>query len=129
LIVASAAVWLLLRPKAGQVISPEVRARSALDALSTQPEDGALLSRVSQVLRRYVCAAFALPEGEMNTAEFCKALSSQVAVGSELTGALREFLYRCDERKFAPMSPVPPLGAVAEALKLVDAVEARRGVA
>src|SRR5580700_10155794 len=44
-------VWSLLKPKPAAVVPPGDVARQALMVLSGQPEDGACLSRVSQILR------------------------------------------------------------------------------
>jgi len=118
-------VWLLLRPRPPEVVPPEVQARQALEPLRPQPEDGALLSRISQVLRHYVTAAFNLPPGELTTTEFCRAMAAS-SMGTELSAALGEFLRQCDQRKFSPPPPAPPLSAVAQALKLVELAEARR---
>src|SRR6266403_4483516 len=38
------AVWFLTRPKPPVVLPPEIQARQALERLSLQPEDGAVLS-------------------------------------------------------------------------------------
>jgi len=121
-----AAAWFLTRPKPPMIVPPEVQARQALETLRRQPEDGALLSRVSQILRRYVAAAFDLPPGELTTAEFCRAIAGHGQIGPELSAALSEFLRQCDQRKFAPSAPAAPFGAVAQALKLVDQAQARR---
>jgi hypothetical protein len=120
------AAWFLSRPKPPIVVPPEVLARKALEPLRQQVEDGALLSRVSQVLRHYVAAAFDLPPGEFTTAEFCGAITGHPLIGSELSAALSAFLRLCDQDKFSPPAPVPPLSAVAQALKLIDQAEARR---
>src|SRR4051794_25081506 len=77
-------LWLILRPKAPIVVPPEVQAREALEPLRGQPEDGALLSRVSQILRRYLAAAFNLPPEEMTTTEFCATLTASPRIGPEL---------------------------------------------
>ncbi len=53
----------------------------ALAKLLRQPEDGKLLSEVSQILRRYLIAAFELPPVEMTTAEFCAALAANEKIG------------------------------------------------
>jgi hypothetical protein len=119
------AVWLLARPKPPVAVPPEVQARQALEPLRQQPEDGLLLSRVSQILRRYVTAAFNLPPEELTTTEFCRAVTSNTHPGSELSAALSEFLRQCDQRKFSPPSPAPPLSAVAQALKLIDQAQIR----
>ena len=73
-------------PGPNRFAAPRARslARRALDPFRGQPEDGALLSRVSQVLRRYFSAAFGLPPGQMTTTEFCGALAAHPNVGAEL---------------------------------------------
>ena len=121
-----AVVWLLTRPKPPVVVPPEVQAREALEPLRQQPEDGALLSRVSQILRHYVAAAFNLPPDEQTTAEFCRAIGAHDQVGPELSAALTEFLRECDQRKFSPTAPAPSLSAAAQALKLIDQAQTRR---
>jgi len=120
-----AAAWFLTRPKPPAIVPPEVQARQALEPLRQQPEDGALLSRVSQILRRYVIAAFELPPGELTTTEFCGAIAGHGQIGPELSAALSEFLRLCDQRKFSPPAPVPPFSAVAQALKLIDQAQTR----
>jgi hypothetical protein len=108
------------------MVLPEVQARQALEPLRQQPEDGALLSRVSQVLRHYVATAFDLPPGELTTAEFCAAIAAHGPIGPELSTALSEFLRQCDQRKFSPPAPAPPFSAVAQALKLIDQAQTCR---
>lgn len=119
-------IWLWLRPKPIVPVPPEVQARRALEELSKQPEDGAVISRVSQILRRYVLAVFELPVGEPTTAEFCQLIASHEKIGAELSDALASFLRQCDERKFARSGASIPLGAAAQALELVAQSEARR---
>jgi hypothetical protein len=121
-----AVVWLLTRPKPPVVVPPEVQARQALEPLGRQPEDGALLSRVSQILRHFVTAAFALPPGELTTTEFCRAIAGHEQIGPELATALREFLRQCDQRKFSPVAPAAPFSATTQALKLIDQAQAHR---
>jgi hypothetical protein len=121
-----AIIWFFTRPKPPVVVPPDLLARKALEPLRQQPEDGALLSRVSQVLRHYVAAAFDLPPGELTTAEFCGAITGHPLIGPELSAALSAFLRLCDQDKFSPPAPVPPLSAVAQALKLIDQAQARR---
>ena len=65
-------------------VPPEVQ-RAARWKLRQQTEDGRVLSQVSQILRRYFVAAFALPPGEFTTTEFCRP-SPAMKIGS---GALR----------------------------------------
>jgi hypothetical protein len=121
------AAWFLTRPKPPVIVPPEVQARQALEPLRQQPEDGALLSRLSQILRRYVIAAFDLPPGELTTTEFCRAIAGHDPVGPDLSATLSEFFRQCDQRKFAPPpAPAPPFGAVAQALNLIDQAQARR---
>src|SRR5260370_10278107 len=104
---AGAAVWFFNRPGQPIPLALEAQARQALRGLPQQPEDGAVLSGVSQILKRYVAAAFGLPAGELTTGEFCRALAGHEPVGPELSAAFADFLHHCDERKFAPRRPLP----------------------
>jgi hypothetical protein len=126
LVLVCAAVWFLFRRKPPAVMPPEVEAVQALEPLRQQAEDGVVLSRVSQILRRYVAAAFHLPPGELTTTDFSRAIARQGQVGPELSAALTEFLRQCDQRKFSPPAPAPPLSAAAQALKLIEQAQARR---
>jgi hypothetical protein len=126
LALARFAVWLWLRPKPAVILPPEVQARQALEPLRERTEDGVLLSEVSQILRRYVIAAFELPCGELTTSEFCRALSSHDKLGEELSAALGDFLRECDERKFSTRSSSAPMEAADQALKLIAQAEGRR---
>lgn len=117
-------VW--LRPKSKVILPPEVVAREALARLQRQPEDGKVLGEVSQILRRYVIAAFELPAVELTTAEFCAALAASEKVGAELAQAISGFLRGCDERKFSSSPAAVPLNAAARALELVSAAEGRQ---
>lgn len=119
------AVWLVTRPKPPVMVPPEVRAKQALEPLLVKPEDGLVLSQVSQTLRRYITEAFALPPGEQTTSEFCRLIVANERLGPELAGAISEFLRRCDERKFTPSPPSAPIGAPAIALKFVEAAQNR----
>jgi hypothetical protein len=119
-------VWFLTRPKPPVVVPPDYQARQALEPLRRQPEDGALLSRVSQILRHYVAAAFGLPSGELTTAEFCQAIAGHAEIGPELSTALSDFLRQCDQCKFSPSAPAAPFSAVAQAFKLIDQAQTRR---
>ena len=117
--------WFFTRRKPAAMPPPEALARQALGALRRQPEDGALLSRISQVLRHYLIAAFGLPPEELTRTEFCRLLRDNQVVGLELSGGIAEFLRLCDERKFAPSAPQPPLGAAEQALRFIQAAEQR----
>jgi hypothetical protein len=123
---AGALVWRLTRPKPEEVLPPQERARRELGTLRQLPEDGVVLSRVSQVLRRCYGEVFGLPSIELTTTEFCNAISGLDLVGSELAGAMTDFLRRCDQCKFAPAAPSPPFGAVEQAFKLIERAEERR---
>jgi hypothetical protein len=121
-------VWLLSRPKPAVAVAPEVEARQALEPLRHQPETGAVLSRVSRILRRYLLQAFDLPPGEPTTAELSGVLGSTPETGPDLRVALGDFLSECDQRKFGPGAVLPALEAVDRALKLIDMVETRRAL-
>ena len=118
-------VWLVLRPKPVPPVPPEVQARTALGQLRGQPEDGAQLSAVSQILRRYILAAFELPAAEVTTTEFCQLIERNERVGAPLAIALATFLRQCDARKFAPLSQSSPLDAAARGLEFVTQGEER----
>ncbi len=120
------ALWFATRPKPPVIVPPEVQARGDLEALRQLPEDGRVLSRVSQTVRHYFGAAFALPPGELTTAEFCRAMAANDQVGSELSTTTNDFLRRCDERKFAPDAPPEPTRAAESALKLIERAEIQR---
>lgn len=118
-------VWLVTRPKPAAPVPWSVQARRELEPLQGLPEDGALLSRVSQILRRHVAAAFGLTSDEATTPEFCRALAACRRIGPELTAELNDFLRETDLRKFTPSPPAAPYGAVGRSLRIVDAVEKR----
>jgi hypothetical protein len=119
-LLVGAGVWLLLRPKPLVPIPPAVAAHQELDPLANQPENGVILSRISQVVRRYFCVAFGLPPGELTTAEFARELEGREKVGAALSTAVNAFLRECDRRKFAPSPPPTPLGAAGLAARLID---------
>lgn len=117
---------LLLRPARRAIQPPEAVAREALASLQNQPEDGRILSAVSRILHCYITEAFALPDGELTTAEFCAMMSKNEQLGSDLAGALASFLHECDVKKFSAAGAAVPLKAVERASRLVDLAEARR---
>ena len=119
LLLAALVVWKIFNPKPAPVLPPETIAREALARLRAQPEDGKLLSEVSQILRRYIGAVFGFPGGEMTTAEFCGAISRHEKIGTELSGVMSSFLRECDVRKFSPVNSATPVNAVHRALELV----------
>ena len=119
LALVSVILWLALRTKPQPVPPPELVASRALDKLEHQPEDGMVLSEVSRILRRYVLAAFALPGGELTTAEFYTVLAQTRAINLDLGESISRFLRDCDELKFAPVKSGEPFNAVARARELV----------
>ena len=124
--VATIITFIALRPKPVSVVPPEIEARRALEELRSRAEDGAVLSRVSQILRRYIIALFALPPGEYTTAEFSLAISAHEKIGAELSTAVSNFLRACDERKFSASPQSSPSGVVQDALELIELAQARR---
>jgi hypothetical protein len=126
-LLAGLLIWRLLRPKPPPVIMPPaLEARRQLESLRAQAESGAVLSHVSRILRHYFSLTFGLPPAERTTTEFSSALAAMPQVGPELSGSVSEFLRQCDQRKFAPSPPQPPMGAVATAAKLIERAEATR---
>jgi hypothetical protein len=103
-----------------------VQAREALENLRQQPEDGAMLSRVSQVVRNYFIAVFQLVPGELTTTEFSREISCSEKVGVELSTAAANFLRDCDDRKFPAATALAKLDAANQALKLIERAEQRR---
>ncbi|MDR3459483.1 MAG: DUF4381 family protein [Verrucomicrobiae bacterium] len=116
----------MLRPKTPVVLPPEAIARQALAKLQGRPEDGKMLSELSQILRQYICAAFELPSAEMTTAEFSATLAANGKAGDELARAISSFLRECDEWKFSPTTIIGSFNAVDRAQELVSRSEARR---
>ncbi|HTB84501.1 MAG TPA: hypothetical protein VK742_12670 [Candidatus Sulfotelmatobacter sp.] len=116
-------VWFLLKPKPPVVLSPAFVAREALKKLQPQPEDGRVLSEISQIFRRYVGAVFSFPAGEMTTAEFSAVLAAHPKAGLQVAEVLSTFLRACDKDKFTAHNAAPPLNAVGRALQLVEQIE------
>ncbi|MEY2427649.1 MAG: hypothetical protein QOJ40_534 [Verrucomicrobiota bacterium] len=125
LAVICGAVWLSRRPSPPMTAPPAVRARQALEQLQRRPEDGIVLSWVSQILRHYLTDAFDLAPEELTMTEFCDLIAKNEKIGSELSAEVAQFLRVCDERKFAASASKPTLGAAAQALELIEHAEAR----
>jgi hypothetical protein len=119
-------LWLIFRPKPKKIVPPEVQVRAALETLRQQPEDGAVLSRVSQVVRHYFSAAFRLPPGELTTTEFCREISGNEKIGAELSAAVANFLREADARKFSATAGSVKLDVANQALNLIERAEQRR---
>jgi hypothetical protein len=118
-------VWRLSRPRAARLMAPALLARQALEQLQQRPENGVVLSWVSQILRHYLNRAFGLPPEELTTAEFCDLIAKNEKIGPGLAADIDQFLRACDERKFAASLSENSLGASVQALKLIDRAEAR----
>ena len=116
---AATVVWLILKPGLQPDLPPAIIARKALEKCRARPEDGTVLSEVSQTLRRYVGAVFEFPPGEFTTAEFCRELQRSEKVAPQLTSAISDFLRACDERKFSPAGSSAPLNAAVRALEFL----------
>lgn len=125
-LLAAVALRRFSRTQPETVIPPEVQAREALQALCDRPEDRAVLSRVSQITRRYFIGAFQLAAGEMTTTEFNRELARSEKPSPELAAATAEFLQQCDDRKFSPAAEPEKLDAAKSALNLVAQAEQRR---
>jgi hypothetical protein len=123
---AGVLAWVICRPRPPMIVPPNVQAREALKKLLPQPENGEVLSEVSQILRRYVVAAFKFPPGEMTTGEFSAALARNKQIGAELAQDIPSFLRQCDEWKFSTADSSQPINAVQRALELISRVEIRR---
>ncbi len=119
------AVWLTTRPKPATPVPFAVHAREELERLRQEPENGAVLSKSSQILTRYITAAFSLPAEEATTSEFCRRLLECERIGPELANQISDFLRECDLRKFAPSPPASALGAATVSLKRIERAESR----
>lgn len=128
LALAGVVAWLSSRPQPPVMAPPEVLARERLAKLLGQPENGNVLSEISQTLRRYLLAALGFPSGEWTTSEFSAALAGNDKVGAELAQAVAGFLRECDARKFSPVNPSGQLNAAGRALELIGKVEQRRAL-
>ena len=126
LVFTALAAWRFLRAKPEMVLPPETKARLALEQLRSEPETGAVLSQVSQILRRYLVTVFELPPEELTTTEFCRVLEQSAKVGPELAAAVGKFLCACDRLKFSPTEPPLQFNGAAQALDLVERAELRR---
>ena len=120
-------LWRVLsrkRPK--PTVAPEVAAHRSLEALRGRPEDAALLSTVSRSVRGYFVAALGLSQPEPTNRELAGLLRGDNRVGTQLAATTSEFLARCEQRQFAPQPAQGNLGAVDQALRLVDEAATRQ---
>ena len=129
IIAQSLILWRMLMRLQPAVEPPENLARAALNQLLDEPEDGKLLSEVSQILRRYIGAAFQLRGDELTTSEFTTQISGHEKIGTELEGKISSFLRDCDVRKFAPAKSTNSIDAVETALDFITQLEQRLAAA
>ena len=115
----------MLRPASPVILPPEVVVRQALTGLQNEPEDGEILSAVSQILRHYVSDTFNLPNHQLTTAEFCAAIAGNQQIGMELAETISSFLRDCDVRRFSPAHSATAINAVGRALEIVSRAEER----
>ena len=123
LAVAALVAGIVLKSRPPRVLPPAIVARETLTKCRARPEDGNVLTEVSQTLRRYAAAALELPPGELTTAEFSRELERTEKITPQLKRSIADFLRSCDDRKFAPAVSSGPLDAAGRALELVDLTE------
>ena len=119
-------VFWLRRLRPVVAIPPAESARKSLEALRGKTEDGPLITAVSQILRRYVVAAFTREQAELTNEELMRSLTGDQRVRGETRAAIGDFLRECDVQKFAPVRPSPPPGFVSRALDFVEKFESQR---
>lgn len=119
-------LWWLRRPKAVVTTPVAVLARKALEALRNRPENFPLVSEVSRIVRHYLASALTLRSDELTPEELEGQLKTHPLLGRELAHELIAFFRACDEKKFSPQPPAPPLGAVERARQFVEQIELRR---
>ena len=117
-------IWFARRQRPAVVVPDDIEAKNALEPLQNQPENGMLLSRVSQILRRYLSRVASLGPEEKTTSEFCATILKTNSIDPQLLKSMCDFLVQCDERKFGRVAVSEPLDAVRFALRSIDAVEA-----
>jgi hypothetical protein len=100
-------VGLIIRRRQVVEVPPQDVARAALASLRTSPEDPATLSRITQILRRYLAARCHLPPGELTTAEISAALAGTHNLPANFSSRVSAFLHECDARKFSPATAAP----------------------
>jgi hypothetical protein len=125
---AAVGIWRILNPSPQPVLPPFIVASKALGKCRARPEDGKVLSEISQVLCRYISAVFNFSPGELTTAELCRELGRNEKLTPQLTRDISDFLRACDERKFSPAVSPEPLNAAGRALQFIVVIdeEARR---
>ena len=119
-------VWRFRRSKPVDVPSPATIARNALEALRARPEDPALTSGVSRVVREYLRNVLDLPPQELTVDEWTATLALRPLPSAELNRKALEFLRDYETRIFAPQAPASGEPIAARGLQLVNAIELAR---
>ena len=119
----AAGVWKTLKPGPQSVMPPAYVAGAVLAKCIGRPEDGKVLSEVSQALRHYVGAVLGFPAGELTTGEFRQELERSEKITPQLKNDIFDFLRACDERKFSPTVSAPALNAAGRALQFIAVIE------
>lgn len=127
--------WLYRRRKLKQsVIAPDVRAREALQQLSShrrEEEAHYYLTHVSNILRSYLEERFRLATSSLTTREFLATLTPDNQAGRVLADHTKEFTLcfeRCDYAKFArrPADSDQLKEIELTVLALIDNIESRQ---
>jgi hypothetical protein len=116
-------IWRILNPGPQSALLPFIVASKALSKCRARPEDGKVLSEISQVLRRYISAVFGFSPGELTTAELCREFERSEKLTPQLTRDISDFLRTCDERKFSPAVSPEPLNAAGRALQFIVVID------
>jgi hypothetical protein len=128
LVVAGVLVWarIMRRPKPAFSIPPAIQARRALEALRGSAQSEALASQIANTLRRFLMAEFSVPAHELTTPELSNTIRGHPTISSNIAAATDNVLRRCDAIKFAPHTTAAQTDLLAEALELVDRIDAAR---
>jgi hypothetical protein len=94
---------ILGRKRRGTLLTPEVRALSALEDNSIDR----LGERVSEVVRTYVKDRFGIEAPRRTTEELLRATTSEARFPPELSDTLLALLVMCDRFKYAGSRPTP----------------------
>ena len=103
--------WQKQKPPA-EPKEPWVIALESLEALKKKnwPAQGKVkeyYSALSDIIRRYIEAQFAISAPEMTTEEFLSSLNRSHGMSDSQKAAIKEFLNSCDMVKFAKYGPQP----------------------
>ena len=103
-ILIALAIYFTLRKRPTPPPSPYAIAQQKLQAakkLLASTDDRQYSSSISDLLRQYIEASFALNAAEQTTEEFLEAAKSESRISTEAEQTLGEFLKLCDLAKFA----------------------------